>query len=163
MTTQSNRVPVGVALLLINSNGQFLLHKRKGLHGGGTWSFPGGAIDRGEEPVQAVYRELQEEAGIVCDVPVRFEQRSWVNTIFENGQQWVTLYFVAAHSGQEPAKVMEPEKNDGWMWTSLQRFPTHLFLPLEQVMGALRDFEQTQAFQDLRQRAKELTREDDNG
>ena len=33
-------------------------------HGGGTWSCPGGAIDLGESPFEAAWREASEEVGV---------------------------------------------------------------------------------------------------
>lgn len=163
------RVPVGVALLLVNKDGHILLHKRKGSHGAGTWSFPGGAVDQGEGPFEAVYRELQEEAGI--EQPkgglgriALFEDRPWVNSIHEGvdaGVQWITLYFIAAHDGQEP-RVMEPEKNDGWKWWPLtaKGFPPdeELFLPLRQIRGLLLSIQQSIYFATYRQRAIDLAR-----
>lgn len=42
-----------------------LLQKRSvHVHTGGTWSVPGGAIERGEGPVDAALREAHEEAGL---------------------------------------------------------------------------------------------------
>ncbi len=157
MTETKQRVPVGVCLLLINGEGEFLLHKRKGAHAGGTWAPPGGAIDPGEEPVQCVYRELQEEAGLVCDMPFRFDSCPWVNTIFDSGQQWVTLYFVAASSGQAP-KVMEPEKNEGWGWFTGSAFPQPIFPPLEQILRHITIFERSVEFDNFVHRSKEISR-----
>lgn len=154
----NKRIPVGVAVILINREGKCLLHRRKGSHGAGTWSFPGGALDPGEEPFQAAYRELEEEAGIVCDMPLIFEPRPWVNTIFEKEeQQWVTLYFIAAHAGPEP-KVMEPEKNDGWEWFDLTGLPPdeELFAPLHPMRHVLAQFFHSGGHQEFQQRAQEI-------
>lgn len=148
------RVPVGVALLVVNDKGEYLLHKRKGKHGGGTFSFPGGAMDLGEEAAEAVLRELDEEAGITCDIPLVFDPCPYVHSRFEDGQQWVTLYHVAAHSGQVP-RVMEPTKNAGWRWAKLDAFPEPLFGPVEQVIKHLKSFEGSELFEALKERAKE--------
>lgn len=34
----------------------------------GDWEFPGGRIDRGERPVEALDREMREETGLTVDV-----------------------------------------------------------------------------------------------
>lgn len=44
---------------------QILIAKRPDhLHQGGLWEFPGGKVDQGESPRQALVRELQEELDI---------------------------------------------------------------------------------------------------
>lgn len=45
---------------------RYLLAKRSlNVLQGGTWAFPGGAIDRGETPIQAALREAREELGYI--------------------------------------------------------------------------------------------------
>lgn len=47
---------------------RFLLqHRARGVHHGGTWGIPGGAIERGETPEQAAWREAREELGLRPD------------------------------------------------------------------------------------------------
>ena len=41
----------------------FLARRSLHTHRGGSWAIPGGAIDRGEEPVAAALREFGEEIG----------------------------------------------------------------------------------------------------
>ncbi len=54
------------AVAVIRRNGRILIQKRpeKGLLAG-LWEFPGGKVERGETPAQALYRETKEELGIV--------------------------------------------------------------------------------------------------
>lgn len=48
-----------------NSDKQVLLLKRPDdVHQGGLWSFPGGKVDEGETPLDAVVREFREETGL---------------------------------------------------------------------------------------------------
>ena len=70
---------VGVAILVTKEN-QVLLMKRKGIHGHGTWSTPGGHLEFGESPEQGAAREAKEEVGLDV-VDIRF--RAVTNDLFE--------------------------------------------------------------------------------
>ncbi|GMU36549.1 MAG: NUDIX domain-containing protein [Phycisphaerae bacterium] len=51
---------------ILHEQGRYLLIRRApGVTLGGTWCFPGGHIERGENARRAVVRELHEELGIV--------------------------------------------------------------------------------------------------
>lgn len=55
------------AALLVNDDGQYLLHLRdanKDIDSAGQWSLPGGRPEPGESPDEAIVRELREEAGL---------------------------------------------------------------------------------------------------
>ena len=57
------RVEVAAGILI--DDGHILLAQRAShQHQGGKWEFPGGKIEEGEEPRQALCRELQEELGV---------------------------------------------------------------------------------------------------
>ena len=54
-----------VAAALIDRHGQVLVQRRPaGKMMAGLWEFPGGKIERGETPEEALVRELREELGI---------------------------------------------------------------------------------------------------
>lgn len=54
-----------VAAALVDESGQVLIQRRPpGAHLGGLWEFPGGKLEPGEDPRDALVRELQEELGI---------------------------------------------------------------------------------------------------
>lgn len=54
--------------ILQKKSGEVLLAKRPvGKPWPGYWEFPGGKIEAGETPKDALVRELQEELGVVCD------------------------------------------------------------------------------------------------
>jgi 8-oxo-dGTP diphosphatase len=54
-----------VAGALFDAEGRVLLAQRpEGKHMAGGWEFPGGKVDPGETPLQALKRELHEELGI---------------------------------------------------------------------------------------------------
>ena len=54
-----------VAAVIRDSSNKVLIAKRPSdKHQGGKWEFPGGKLDKGESPLQALSRELDEELGI---------------------------------------------------------------------------------------------------
>lgn len=57
-----------VALALVDGGGRLLLQQRpEGKHHAGLWEFPGGKVDAGETPREALAREIAEELGIVVE------------------------------------------------------------------------------------------------
>ncbi len=58
-----------VAAAVLVEKGRVLLTQRKrGAHLEGLWEFPGGKVEDGEDPKDALARELREEVGIEADV-----------------------------------------------------------------------------------------------
>lgn len=88
-------VAVGVVLRRTDT---FVCLRPEDKHQGGKWEFPGGKVDAGESPLQALSRELGEEIGI--DV----EQASPLIEIrHDYGDKTVVLHvFVVEHFSGEP-------------------------------------------------------------
>ena len=60
------RPAIHVALGVVLQDHQVLVGRRNSeLHLGGYWEFPGGKVEEGETPRQAVVRELKEEVGLI--------------------------------------------------------------------------------------------------
>lgn len=58
-------MPTIVAAAVVVDNGRVLLTKRaEGQHLAGLWEFPGGKLESGESPEEALVRECREECGI---------------------------------------------------------------------------------------------------
>lgn len=60
-----SKVALSVAVAVIRKNGKIFIQKRR--DGGlmaGLWEFPGGKVEQGEEPAEALHREIEEELGI---------------------------------------------------------------------------------------------------
>ena len=64
MAPNSNASPLPVVCALIVYDGRVLLAQRPHhKHLGGKWEFPGGKVEPGENPAQALIREIREELG----------------------------------------------------------------------------------------------------
>ncbi len=115
--------------MVLVKDGKILLGLRKSPHGNGTWSFPGGHLEMGEEPKDAAIRELKEETGIVINELIF---SGLTNDVFPDGKHYITIFFIAK-TKDEP-QVAEPDKNVDWTWFDPGEFPTPLFLPVENLM-----------------------------
>lgn len=132
----NQQVRVGVGVILMRDN-KILLGKRKGSHGEGTYSVPGGHLEFGETVGACAKREVYEETGIVLTDPLF--QGGFTNDIFpEEGKHYATL-FVVSKSSVGVAHNLEPEKCEGWYWYDLDELPSPLFLPLQNYMDKIFD------------------------
>jgi 8-oxo-dGTP diphosphatase len=110
---------------------EVLLVLRRGAHGEGTWSSPGGNLDFGEDPAVCAAREVKEETGVDIGVP-RFV--GLTNDVFEaDGKHYVTLWFEADYASGDPDVRAEDELADV-VWFSREQLPAPLFLPLENLL-----------------------------
>ncbi len=73
-TPKKRNVWVPVVTALIRRQGKVLVGQRpEGASLAGTWEFPGGKIELGESPEEALARELLEELGIDAEIgPLKF-------------------------------------------------------------------------------------------
>jgi len=122
------RVGLGVYIL---KEGKVLLGKRKGSHGNGFWSAPGGHLEFGESWEECAKRETLEEAGLEIK-NIRFV--GLTNDLHENeDKHYVTIALLADYVSGE-AKVLEPEKLEKWDWFSWDNLPSPLFLPMQNLL-----------------------------
>lgn len=142
------QVRVGVSVILaryVKNIPHLLMGKRKGSHGSGTWSFPGGHLDYGETAKQAALRELKEETGIIESQLAWLNKGTYVETVFEQEKKhYITLIFSGLiKTTAEPINVelKEPEKCDEWRWVphnqrtlSSRLLPAPLFLPISNLI-----------------------------
>jgi 8-oxo-dGTP diphosphatase len=73
-----------VAIALIDADDRVLIAQRpSGKQLAGLWEFPGGKVDAGERPEQALIRELAEELGIAvkeaCLAPLTFASHGYAD------------------------------------------------------------------------------------
>lgn len=87
------RIAAGV---IRNAEGEIFIAQRPlKSHMGGYWEFPGGKLEAGESPEQALVRELEEELGIVA-VPGKLLQTAE----HEFPDRLITIYFFLVEEWQ---------------------------------------------------------------
>jgi 8-oxo-dGTP diphosphatase len=112
------------------NDGAVLLGLRRGSHGAGTWSPPGGHLEFGEDPADCARRETLEETGLELG-SCRFV--GVTNDLFEaEDKHYVTLFYAADDARGEPT-VLEPTKCEGWQWWPWAALPENVFLPLRHL------------------------------
>lgn len=128
-------VPCGVAVLVFRQGAggvEVLTLKRKGAHGAGTWSLPGGRLEPGEQPLDAAKRELAEETSLRLDVQP-FHSVPYVAGL-AGGEPWVTLFFVAQAQLFHKARLLEPDKCEELKWSPWGCLPAPMFEPFEEMV-----------------------------
>ena len=124
------RVGVGV---FVFKDGKFLLQKRQGSHGEGTWSLPGGHLEHGESFEDTARREVKEESNL--DIKnIRFG--AVTNDIFESeNKHYVTVWMLSDWAGND-LKNMEPNKCTAQQWHTFDDLPRPLFLSWNQLFAS---------------------------
>jgi len=122
MDTKPATPKVGVGVLLRRRDGAVLLGKRKGSHGAGQWSLPGGHLEIGERFEDCCKREVFEETGLHIDKIMNIDFAN--NIIASEGLHYVTLYFIADWNGSQNPELREPDKCEGWEWCQDIPVPT---------------------------------------
>lgn len=132
-----------VGIILCNSRNDVFWGKRVKEH---SWQFPQGGIKSGESPEQAMYRELQEEVGLLpnhvkilgrtrdwlrYDVPENWIRREWRGTYRGQKQIWFLLKLIGRDCDVSLRASHHPEF-DAWRWHGY-------WVPVESVIEFKRD------------------------
>ncbi len=126
---------MGVALIVWHED-HVLMHLRKGSHGAGTWSFPGGHVDGVESPEEAVLRELKEETGIEDpELEKTLRPLGFVTNEFSPDKRYVTLYYGVEAQVRYAAQIVEPSKCVEWRWVHEDNLPQPLFHPIDKILA----------------------------
>lgn len=123
-----NRVPVAAAI--IERNRKFLLARRKdgGPHDG-MWEFPGGKIESGETPEQALVREIQEELGVTISPGRRIGPVNW-----DYAEISVSILGITATVATGSIETKRLADHDGTTWVSVDRARQLPLLPADRLM-----------------------------
>ena len=132
---QHQKIPrVGVGVCVVQE-GEVLLGKRKGAHGAGEWSFPGGHLEFGETVEECAARELSEETGLKT---LSLKLGPWTSDIIEETKHYITFFvFVTQFEGE--LQLLEPHKCEGWQWFEWDHFPAPLFPTIRSFMLSYKD------------------------
>ncbi|QQS17493.1 NUDIX domain-containing protein [Candidatus Saccharibacteria bacterium] len=132
MTNSEQKPRVGIGVFIFR-DGKFLMQQRRGSHGEGTWSIPGGHMEFGETPEQTAIREVREEIG--CEIDnIRFA--AVTNDFFDREREtkhYITWWVISDWKANEP-RIVEPHKCTAQLWTDFDHLPEPLFLPWQNLL-----------------------------
>lgn len=125
---------VGIGVMIQNERGEVLMGLRKGSHGAGEWSFPGGHLEMGETILETAQRETREETGLEINKLELISVADELRYLASDGKHYLNIGVKGEYAGGEPV-VMEPDKCERWAWFSLDALPDNLFEGTELVIN----------------------------
>jgi 8-oxo-dGTP diphosphatase len=91
------------------------------------WEFPGGKIEEGEQPREALRRELEEELGIVATIGDEFAR---IQHEYPNGGMVELRFFVVRqYEGEIENRIFKDMQ-----WSAPQQLPSYDFLEADSTL-----------------------------
>ena len=128
----------GVGALLLNGAGRVWVGeriRRTGQQMEYPWQLPQGGLDEGEDPRDAVIRELEEETGtakaeiigetpdwLTYDLPADVRDRVWKGRFRGQCQKWYALRFLGQDGDFDLNTHHKPEFSS-WRWAPMAELP----------------------------------------
>jgi mutator protein MutT len=116
MRLAHTRFTVTAGAVIFNDKGEVLLLKHR-FRAGSGWGLPGGFMEKGEQPIDALRRELREEIALEVDDVKVFAARS-----FEKPKQ-VEVLFRARANAEVKSQTVEVERAE---WFAIDALPQGL-------------------------------------
>ncbi|MBO4883848.1 MAG: (deoxy)nucleoside triphosphate pyrophosphohydrolase [Clostridia bacterium] len=118
---------IAVTAALAARNGRLLIARRPdGRHMGGRWEFPGGKLEKGELPEDALKRELREELGVEAEIgPIR------AAIPYSYPEKDVLLLFYSARLKGEPRPIDEAALE----WVSIGELADYDLAPVDALIA----------------------------
>lgn len=145
---------LNVGILLVNHTGHVFWGKR---FGHDAWQFPQGGLAAGEEPLEAMFRELREEVGLEPeDVEILGSTKRWLKyrlpkqylrfgtapLVIGQKQKWYLLRLVSPDQKIRLDLSDSPEF-DSWRWVNYEEPPGQVIFFKRQVYTqAMKELEQ---------------------
>ncbi len=133
----------GVGIALFNRAGKVFVAQRLDSPGP-AWQMPQGGIDKGEAPLDAAWRELQEETGVTSaellaesktwltyDLPPELAATLWKGKYRGQEQKWYAFRFTGDESEIDIAG--EHPEFSSWKWVDFPQV-TELIVPFKRVL-----------------------------
>ncbi|WP_413206258.1 RNA pyrophosphohydrolase [Rhodospirillum sp. A1_3_36] len=132
----------GVGIMLLNQAGQVFVGQR--IDTPDAWQMPQGGIDRGEDPEDAAFRELEEEIGtnaatilgetedwLRYDLPPDIQKKVWKGKYRGQEQKWYAMRLAG------PDRLIDIETDhpefDAWKWVPLDQL-IPLIVPFKRAL-----------------------------
>jgi len=111
-------MPVVAAAIGPDGEGRWLMHRRPaGKVHAGLWEFPGGKIEPGESPREALVREIAEECGLRLD-PGAMRERGFAADHPDSCEDARPILLLLLHCAVWSGEVRSLEGGE-WRWCSL--------------------------------------------
>ncbi|RHW36815.1 NUDIX hydrolase [Lysinibacillus yapensis] len=117
MKKELGKVWLGVAGVVINKEGKWLVVKKKYSGLKGVWSLPAGFVQPGETADHAIVREVKEETGIDCEVSGLIGFRTGV--IRQDISDNMAIFCCTPHDDRQAIAIQELELSDV-RWLSVE-------------------------------------------
>ncbi len=132
---RTQKIVLVVACALVDADGRVLMAQRpEGKSLAGLWEFPGGKMEPGETPEDALIRELREELGIevakACLAPLAFASHTYTDF-----HLLMPLYVCRRWRG-----TVQPVEGQALEWVKPARMRDYPMPPADEpLVAALRD------------------------
>ncbi|MFA5746900.1 MAG: NUDIX domain-containing protein [Candidatus Paceibacterota bacterium] len=121
MSKETNKVLVGLGVIILREDGKVLIGKRKGKFVP-EYSIPGGHLELGETFEEGAKREVKEETGVEIKDPKVVSVSNNLETYKKTGRHYISVNLLVTDFSGEP-KVMEADKCEGYIWCDPKEVP----------------------------------------